>query len=132
MYNTKNTKTKKNLIAEMNHALNKINRINRNTKLNEGMIFDDEDDFDDIDRNEDSDQDTSENMTPNELNNRHDNSSLINNIRIEALEGMKNLANDPTSVEYDLLKKIFLLIDKSIENNRDESQQNNKNKSNQQ
>ena len=40
---------------------------------------------------------------------------LITNIRVETLQGMTKLAEQPESAQYELLKKIFLLVDKAVE-----------------
>lgn len=40
---------------------------------------------------------------------------LITNIRVETLQGLTKLANNPEAAQYELLKKIFLLIDKAVE-----------------
>ena len=41
--------------------------------------------------------------------------NLITNIRVETLQGMTKLAENPESAQYELLKKIFLLVDKAVE-----------------
>jgi hypothetical protein len=40
---------------------------------------------------------------------------LITSIRVLTLKGLTKLANNPETAQYDLLKKIFLQIDKSVE-----------------
>ena len=40
---------------------------------------------------------------------------LITNIRVSTLEGLRKLAQNPESAQYELLKKIFLLVDKAVE-----------------
>lgn len=40
---------------------------------------------------------------------------LITHIRVSTLEGLRKLAQNPESAQYELLKKIFLLIDKAVE-----------------
>lgn len=40
---------------------------------------------------------------------------LITSIRVMTLKGLTKLANNPETAQYDLLKKIFLQIDKSVE-----------------
>lgn len=40
---------------------------------------------------------------------------LITNIRVQTLQGMTKLAENPESAQYELLKKIFLLVDKAVE-----------------
>ena len=44
---------------------------------------------------------------------------LITNIRVMTLKGLTKLANNPETAQYDLLKKIFLQIDKSVEDKID-------------
>ena len=45
---------------------------------------------------------------------------LITNIRVETLQGLTKLASNPESSQYELLKKIFLLIDKAVEDKIEE------------
>lgn len=40
---------------------------------------------------------------------------LITKIRVQTLEGLRALAENPESAQYELLKKIFLMIDKAVE-----------------
>jgi hypothetical protein len=40
---------------------------------------------------------------------------LITHIRVSTLEGLRKLAQNPDSAQYELLKKIFLLVDKAVE-----------------
>lgn len=40
---------------------------------------------------------------------------LITQIRVSTLEGLRKLAQNPESAQYELLKKIFLLVDKAVE-----------------
>lgn len=42
-------------------------------------------------------------------------SKLLINIRIQTLKGLEKLAAKPDTAQYEMLKKIFLLIDKSVE-----------------
>ena len=44
---------------------------------------------------------------------------LITNIRVQTLEGLRKLAENPESAQYELLKKIFLLVDKAVEDKID-------------
>ena len=48
---------------------------------------------------------------------------LITNIRVETLQGLTQLANNPESAQYELLKKIFLLIDKAVEDKTENEMQ---------
>ena len=45
---------------------------------------------------------------------------LITNIRVETLQGLTALAETPESSQYELLKKIFLMIDKAVEDKVEE------------
>ena len=45
---------------------------------------------------------------------------LITNIRVETLQGLTALAETPESAQYELLKKIFLMIDKAVEDKIEE------------
>ena len=40
---------------------------------------------------------------------------MINQIRQIALQGIAKLANNPTSIQYDALKKVWQIIDKTVE-----------------
>lgn len=40
---------------------------------------------------------------------------LINQIRQLALQGIAKLANNPTSIQYDALKKVWQIIDKTVD-----------------
>lgn len=40
---------------------------------------------------------------------------LITGIRVQTLQGLTKLAENPESAQYELLKKIFLLVDKAVE-----------------
>ena len=42
---------------------------------------------------------------------------LINKIRQIALQGIAKLANNPSSLQYDALKKVWQIIDKTVETN---------------
>lgn len=44
---------------------------------------------------------------------------LITGIRVQTLQGLTKLAQNPESAQYELLKKIFLLIDKAVEDKVD-------------
>lgn len=40
---------------------------------------------------------------------------LIANIRVSVLDGLRKLAKHPESPQYDMLKKVYNIIDKSVE-----------------
>lgn len=44
---------------------------------------------------------------------------LITGIRVQTLQGLTKLAENPESAQYELLKKIFLLVDKAVEDKVD-------------
>ena len=50
-------------------------------------------------------------------------SKLITNIRVQTLQGLTKLAENPESAQYELLKKIFLLVDKAVEDKIDPNKQ---------
>lgn len=52
---------------------------------------------------------------PNPLDEDPEVAKLITNIRVSTLEGLRKLAQNPESAQYELLKKIFLLVDKAVE-----------------
>lgn len=56
---------------------------------------------------------------PNPLDGDPEIAKLITNIRVMTLEGLRKLAENPESAQYDLLKKIFLLVDKAVEDKVD-------------
>lgn len=52
---------------------------------------------------------------PNPLDGDPEITKLITNIRVMTLEGLRKLAKNPESAQYELLKKIFLMVDKAVE-----------------
>lgn len=56
---------------------------------------------------------------PNPLDGDPEIAKLITNIRVQTLEGLRKLAENPESPQYELLKKIFLLVDKAVEDKLD-------------
>ena len=50
-------------------------------------------------------------------------SKLITNIRVQTLQGLTKLAENPECAQYELLKKIFLLVDKAVEDKIDPNKQ---------
>lgn len=60
-----------------------------------------------------------ENQEANPLDGDPEITELITNIRVMTLKGLTKLANNPETAQYDLLKKIFLQIDKSVEDKID-------------
>lgn len=102
----------KDLITEMQLMLNK-----RNPKLTlENMIFSDlsEEDMDDYYGDEEVPENTPH-MEEKPVSGDVDITETINNIRQMALKAIAKLADDPTSEQYQLLKKIWNLVDKTFE-----------------
>ena len=60
-----------------------------------------------------------EQKEPNALDGDPEITKLITNIRVQTLEGLRKLAENPESPQYELLKKIFLLVDKAVEDKVD-------------
>lgn len=103
----------KQLISEMKQLLSK-------PKLTvENMIFSDvnEEDFEKPDEFSDGYEEKKpmENV-PEENVNSVDVTDTINKIRQLALQAIAKLADDPTSDQYQLLKKVWNLVDKAFEN----------------
>lgn len=103
----------KELITEMKQLLH-------NPKLTvENMIFSDvnEEDFEKPDEFNDGYEEKGEMAKiPEDDNNQVDVTDTINKIRQMALQAIAKLANDPTSDQYQLLKKVWNLVDKAFEN----------------
>lgn len=53
--------------------------------------------------------------------------SIIDNIRKLSLQGIQQMYNDPSSVEYDTLKKIWQLCDKAVDSKQPEMKAKNNN-----
>lgn len=119
--NTKNTKT---LISEMKTMLN-----NKPIKkgLLEGLVYgEDEENMMEPEMEQPSELSkekqgvpTSEVTETNPLDEDPEITKLITNIRIQTLTGLQKLAEHPECSQYELLKKIFLLIDKAVEDKMD-------------
>lgn len=60
-------------------------------------------------------QQMNQEMETNPLDEDPEVAKLITNIRVSTLEGLRKLAQNPESAQYELLKKIFLLVDKAVE-----------------
>lgn len=120
--NTKNTKT---LISEMKTMLN-----NKPIKkgLLEGLVYgEDEENMMGTEIEQPSELSkekqgvpTSEVTETNPLDEDPEISKLITTIRIQTLTGLQKLAEHPECAQYELLKKIFLLIDKAVEDKIEE------------
>lgn len=103
----------KQLISEMKQLLSK-------PKLTvENMIFSDvnEEDFEKPEEFNDGYKEEKEIETvPEESRSEIDVTDTINKIRQLALQAIAKLADDPTSDQYQLLKKVWNLVDKAFEN----------------
>lgn len=100
------SKNENKLIVEMQQIL-------RKPKLTmENMIFSDinEDDFDDTEDINTEDEFQDDNL------NKKDVTDDINKIRQIALQAISKLADNPTSEQYQLLKKVWNIVDKAFEN----------------
>lgn len=104
-------KIERNLISEMRDMLG----MNANDKklMVENVVFGESDyDVDDFD----GEFEPEDNFQP---ANNGSVDEIIKNIRIMALKGIAQLAETPESPQYDLLKKVWQLIDKTVEQKKD-------------
>ena len=103
---------KKNIITEINDLLNKNNK-----KLTvESLVFNETDEpgYDYIPDFENAEEESE----PKEVQNIPENNAatdVINKIRVMALQGIAKLADQPQSPQYDCLKKVWQLLDKTVE-----------------
>ena len=119
--NYKNTKT---LINEMHSMLN--TKPKRMLTI-ESLVFGEDGDemMGDIDglQDENNQQPDENPVVMNDKQNPLDEdpaiTKLITGIRVQTLQGLTKLAQNPESAQYELLKKIFLLIDKAVEDKVD-------------
>lgn len=118
-----------NLINEMRELLDMKPKIDKPKLTLESLVFGE----DNIDTLVDNDDEASvdekneeapiENDKPNTNNEEETNpldedpevTKIITNIRIQVLQGMTKLASNPNSAQYELLKKMFVIIDKAVE-----------------
>ena len=96
------------LITEINHMLDGKNRTV------ESCVFPENAPGYDGNMGLDYDYDDEEVPEP-QLANNGGVTDIINNIRQMALNGISQLANTPQDPQYDLLKKIWQLVDKTVE-----------------
>lgn len=124
----KNTDNTRQLISEMKQLLNKTNT--RKITL-EGLVYGE--DGEEMMNNQPGQmpqeggmpaespeqqmqgQQPMEGQEPNPLDEDPEVAKLITSIRVSTLEGLRKLAQNPESAQYELLKKIFLLVDKAVE-----------------
>lgn len=119
-----NTKNTKNLISEMKTMLN--NKPSKKGLL-EGLVYgEDEENMmgPEMEQpselgNEKQEVPTTETTETNPLDEDPEIAKLITNIRVQTLTGLQKLAEHPECAQYELLKKIFLLIDKAVEDKMD-------------
>ena len=105
---------KKNVIKENINKLKNISSKMPKT-INEAINFNEDDDMDMIDdepMNNDMDFNDEEPM----LNKSEDMGAeaLLSDIRKKAINGMAKLADTPEDPNYEMLKKIFLMLDKAV------------------
>lgn len=110
---------KKSVINEINDLLNK----SKKRLTVESLVFDENDEpgYDaGIGDFEEEPQPETNNVAPQ----KDETTDIINKIRILALQGIAKLAETPESKNYDLLKKVWQLIDKSVEANKKPTSEN--------
>lgn len=119
--NTNNTTRE--MLNEMRHLLNNTSR----KKLTlEGIVFgeDGEEMMDDGQGMENFGDGTQQmqqmggmnaDQEANPLDGDPEITDLITQIRVMTLQGLTKLAENPESAQYELLKKIFLMVDKAVE-----------------
>ena len=112
--NKKKSNTKS-LIAEMHDML----RSKPSQRLTvEGLVYGEDGDemmANDMDYNEENENPMPTEQESNPLDEDPAITKLITSIRVQTLQGLTKLAQNPESAQYELLKKIFLLIDKAVE-----------------
>ena len=109
---------KKNYLTELNNIKSLVDKVKT---LNESLSFADEYDNDGgYDESEYDDTMASPQCDVCDDETEGGETDVIENIREVALKGMVKLCKNPDSPQYELLKKIFLLIDKSNEKRNEE------------
>lgn len=109
---------KKNYLTELNNIKSLVDKVKT---LNESLSFADEYGNDGgYDESEYDESMTSPQYDEYDDEAEGDENDVIENIREVALKGMVKLCKTPDSPQYELLKKIFLLIDKSNEKRNEE------------
>ena len=82
--------------------------------INEAINFNEDDDMDIMDEPMDDDMDFHEEEPIDEPSSDMGADALLSNIRKKAINGMAKLADTPEDPNYEMLKKIFLMLDKAV------------------
>ena len=136
--------TKKNYLdslKDIQEMSSRLKQFNIKNTLNEGVMFNEEfdddipeneeipeDDFD-IQSNDEMEKTQQEPIMPNQQNTEDeglkelDEMGAIDKIREIALEGMRKLARKPEHPQYQALRKVLQLVDKSIDDEMKNQQQ---------
>lgn len=103
------------LIREMNEMLDKGDRLNEMMNFGEDTPFSPESNEPGFDAGPDLTGYGDETVDEPAEKDDPEVTGIINNIRQMALNGIAKLANNPTSRQYDALKKIWQIVDKTVE-----------------
>ncbi len=116
-----NKNRKNTLISEMKIMLNTNNKPKRKG-LFEGLGINEPEMEPEMEQipSEEEKMDQIKQQDTNPLDEDPEISKLITSIRVQTLTGLQKLAEHPESSQYELLKKIFLLIDKAVEDKIEE------------
>lgn len=82
--------------------------------INEAINFNEDDDMDIMDEPMDDDMDFHEEEPIEEPSSDMGADALLSDIRKKAINGMAKLADTPEDPNYEMLKKIFLMLDKAV------------------
>ena len=82
--------------------------------INEAINFNEDDDMDIMDEPMDDDMDFQEEEPIEEPSSDMGADALLSDIRKKAINGMAKLADTPEDPNYEMLKKIFLMLDKAV------------------
>lgn len=82
--------------------------------INEAINFNEGDDMDIMDEPMDDDMDFHEEEPIDEPSSDMGADALLSDIRKKAINGMAKLADTPEDPNYEMLKKIFLMLDKAV------------------
>lgn len=107
----KNFKTIKNITSKMPKTINEAINFNDIEMENDEMDMM----YDDV---EEPEEPMSKSMEESEMSAEE----LINDIRKKALKAMANLADSPEDPNYDVLKKIFMMLDKAVSEKQEQRQ----------
>ena len=82
--------------------------------INEAINFNEDDDMDIMDEPMDDEMDFQEEEPIEEPSSDMGADALLSDIRKKAINGMAKLADTPEDPNYEMLKKIFLMLDKAV------------------